>query len=164
MKEGKERVRSQTPPTAEDRLYKLQHLKFCLKPDIKTGSSLVFNSVPQINSQSMDLLLLSQKPHLRQLLKHQMLRPECTLFPLMKNRAIQFNTARGYSYWYEPPFVVKFLMHMGIFKYFVTFSFCMCSFISTLYRFTYYVSPDVTPALNKKLICFLISIINMKSI
>lgn len=62
-KEGRERLRSQTPTKAEDRLYKqLLPLKFCLKSYIKTVSpSLIFNRIIQVDSQSMDLLLLSQK-------------------------------------------------------------------------------------------------------
>lgn len=95
-KEGTERLRSQTPTKAEDRLYKLLlPLKFCLKSYIKTVSpSLIFNRITQVNSQSMDLLLLSQKTSLPcQQLKQQMLRSKCTLFPQWYNREIQFNTA-----------------------------------------------------------------------
>lgn len=58
-KEGRERLRSKNPTEAEHRLYK--PLKSSLKSYIKCGScSLIFNTVTQVNAQSMDLLLFSQ--------------------------------------------------------------------------------------------------------
>lgn len=141
--EGRERLRSQTPTKAEDRLYKqLLPLKFCLKSYIKTVSpSLIFNRIIQVNSQSMDLLLLSQNlPTYLPAYHASNWSNKC--WGLNAHLFLSGTTEKfslillGVSYWYRPPFVVKFPMHMKTFKYFVTFSFCTWSFISRLFRLT----------------------------
>lgn len=77
----------------------------------------------------------------------------------------QSNSGRSDSYWYGHLFVVKFPMHMKTLKHFVTFSFCMCSLISRLFRSTVLsISPDICCKKNLHVFSSLISIINRKSI